>query len=97
MAVRSGNWKLHIQPPDKREKRFNILFDLDADTGETTDVAAQHPEVVRSLQALAEKARKDMGNDSMGPGVRPIGTVEKALPFIMPHGVVRLDARPPGS
>jgi arylsulfatase/arylsulfatase A len=30
------------------------LFDLEADPGETTDVAAAHPEVVKRLQALAE-------------------------------------------
>ena len=76
---------------------MNILFDLDADIGETTDVAAQHPEVVKNLQALAEKARKDMGDDSMGPGVRPIGSVDHPRPFIMPHGIIRPDARPPGS
>ena len=41
--------------------------------------------------------RKDLGDDNMGPGVRPIGTVDKAEPFIYPHGIIREDARPPGS
>jgi arylsulfatase len=38
------------------------LFDLEADRGETKDVAALHPEVVARLQALAERARDDLGD-----------------------------------
>ena len=54
------------------------LYDLETDIGETTDVAAQHPEIVARLQKLAESARADLG-DSLtkrkGAGVRPCGTV----------------------
>jgi arylsulfatase len=38
------------------------LFDLVNDVGETTDVAAQHPEIVRQLEAEAEKARAELGD-----------------------------------
>jgi arylsulfatase len=31
-----------------------LLFDLEADPGETTDVAALHPEIVRRLSARFE-------------------------------------------
>ncbi len=52
------------------------LYDLAADTGETRNVADQHPDVVRRLIALAEQAREDMG-DSLtqrtGKGVREPG------------------------
>lgn len=55
------------------------LFDLEADPSERTDVAAQHPEIVAQLQALAEHARNDLG-DSLtrrkSSGLRPIGKVE---------------------
>jgi arylsulfatase A-like enzyme len=55
------------------------LYDLVADIGETTDVAAAHPDVVARLQALAEKAREDLG-DSLtkrtGRGVREPGRVQ---------------------
>jgi arylsulfatase A-like enzyme len=46
-AIRKGNWKLiHVALlPGKTE-----LFDLATDPGETTDVAAQHPEIVRDLK-----------------------------------------------
>ena len=38
------------------------LYDLHADLGETTDVAAQHPDVVERLMQFAEAAREDMGD-----------------------------------
>ena len=38
------------------------LYDLAADRNETTDVAAQHPDVVERLTALAERARADLGD-----------------------------------
>ncbi|HJZ54673.1 MAG TPA: sulfatase-like hydrolase/transferase, partial [Gemmataceae bacterium] len=49
------------------------LYDLAADVGETKDVAADHPDVVKRLLAYAEQAREDIG-DSLtgrkGKGVR---------------------------
>lgn len=52
------------------------LFDLEADPGETRDVAAVHPDIVKRLEGLAEKAREDLGDSSLkrpGRGVRPPG------------------------
>jgi arylsulfatase A-like enzyme len=47
-AIRKGDWKLVKVAllPGKTE-----LFDLARDPGETTNVADQHPEVVRDLEA----------------------------------------------
>ena len=42
------------------------LYDLRHDPGETLDVQAQFPEVVKSLQALAGKYRQDLGDDLTG-------------------------------
>jgi len=90
-AVRSGPWKLHFphtyprpDPPgaDGRPGRYTelrigpALFNLETDPGETRDVAAEHPEVVRRLEALAEAARADLGDSATGRegnGVRPPG------------------------
>jgi arylsulfatase A len=50
------------------------LFDLDADIGETTDVASKHPEIVERLSALADAMRKDLGDNGVeGSGLRPAG------------------------
>ncbi|MFN0165786.1 MAG: sulfatase [Bryobacteraceae bacterium] len=73
-AVRSGRWKLHFA----KEQAFDPprLFDLEADRGESRDVAAEHPDVVRRLEKLAEALREDLGDASRnrtGRNVRPVG------------------------
>ncbi len=80
-AVRSGRWKLHFA---KRGEPHAALFDLDADIGETTDVLAQHPDVVAELEARAETARRSLGDARLGrtgSEVRPIGTVPNPSPL----------------
>jgi arylsulfatase len=55
------------------------LYDLRRDPGETYDVSETYPEKLAELMVLAEKARKDLGDDLTnreGTGRRPIGTVE---------------------
>ena len=55
------------------------LYDLDADPGEKTDLAASHPELVARLQKLAEKARAELGDDltrRKGSENRPAGKIE---------------------
>lgn len=76
-AVRSGKWKLHVYRPG--EGRTQILYDLEADIGETTDVSTQNPDVVNRLEELAEKAREDLGDDVTGQegnNLRPIGRLK---------------------
>jgi arylsulfatase A-like enzyme len=59
------------QPPGKdgacgvfkhRKIEHEELYDLVHDIGETTDVSALHPEIVKQLEAEAEKARADLGD-----------------------------------
>jgi len=38
------------------------LFDLSADIGETTDVSAKHPAVVKRIKELADKKRAELGD-----------------------------------
>jgi len=87
-AVRSGRWKLYVRcdplikgwmgkPEGIQEE---ALYDLEADTKETTNVAAEHPDVVKRLNALAEAARRDIGDYQLkGSGQRPPGHVEKPV------------------
>lgn len=59
-----------------QEKVGRWLFDLKNDVGETTDVAAEHPEVVARLEQHAEIARSALGDTltgRTGSEVRPAG------------------------
>ncbi len=66
-----------------------LLFNLKTDIGESTDVAAQHPEVVARLQKLVEKMKDDLGTTGFGPGCRPLGKVDNPQPLIGHDGKVR--------
>ena len=47
------------------------LYNLEADIGETANLAGEHPEVVERLSALANRAREELGDyDRIGSGVR---------------------------
>ncbi|MFN0110607.1 MAG: sulfatase [Blastocatellia bacterium] len=93
-AVRSGKWKLHlphtyrfIETPgadgkpgkDTYPKIELSLYDLEADIGETTNLADKHPEVVKQLMTFVERARADLG-DSLtkreGKNVRAAGKIQ---------------------
>ena len=86
-AVRMGNWKLHV--PHKQDefwKRFYrtgdyikiaepLLYNLEEDVAETTNLAAQHPEVVERLMKQVVFARKDIGDYNVfGENARYDGT-----------------------
>jgi arylsulfatase A-like enzyme len=59
-SMREDRWKLHLSVPPN-------LYDLRSDLAETTDVSAQHPEIVQRLSKLADKAREDMGDNVKPP------------------------------
>ena len=93
-AVRSGPWKLAIAPqseglgvpPQVRPGQpfTPTLYNLQDDIGERNDVAAQHPDVVRRLQALAAEMGRDLGIKELGPGVRPPGRVARPMGLWLP-------------
>ena len=90
-GVRYGRWKLelphtfpHVKTPGHgglpgayETRRIELsLFDLESDPAQTTDVAQQHPDVVKQLTEMAERARTDLGDsltNKHGAGVRPPG------------------------
>ena len=88
-AVRVGPWKLAIAPqgegmgkngptvPASLDKPR--LYNLDVEIGERTDVAAEHPDVVNRLRALAVQMAAELGDGQPGPAVRPAGFVENAV------------------
>ena len=97
-AVRSGPWKLFLplseftkHPHYKRGKTSEspgtvaLLFDVQADIDCSTNVAADHPEVVARLTKLAEQARLDLGDRGRrGKGQRQPGKVSDPMPLLKP-------------
>jgi len=85
-AVRVGPWKLAIAPQSEGMGKTGQtidaspekprLYNLDAEIGEWTNVAAEQPDVVKRLQALAAQMAADIGDGTPGPGVRPAGEVQ---------------------
>ena len=94
-ALRSGKWKLILphtyrsltgkpgkdgKPAGYTQVKSGLeLYDLKNDISEKHDVAEQHPDVVKRLQALAEKVREDLGDrltKRKGKNRRPAGRVD---------------------
>lgn len=91
-AVRAGQWKLHL-PLDAKQINLRgdrleseaLLYNLDEDIGETTNVAAKHPGIIAKLTAFAERARAELGDaDQPGRGQRPAGAVDDPTPRVPP-------------
>jgi arylsulfatase A len=57
MSVRYQNWKLVFPGKDRTDlSKPALLFDLINDQKESTDVAKNHPDVVKTILKLAEEA-----------------------------------------
>jgi arylsulfatase A-like enzyme len=107
-AVRQGRWKLALSPqPEGMGKQAAKtaaglrLYDLDAEIGEQTDVAAQHPEVVAKLKALADKMTAEIGGKTP-TARRPAGEVKGAKTLYptadyVPNDVKKEDAKKPAA
>ena len=93
-AVRQGDWKLHL-PRSKEQVPFwdknkafmdleqPVLYDLKTDESESTNVAADHPDVVKQLSKLAASTRLTLGEFMQrGDGQRPTGTLFPTVPVI---------------
>jgi len=98
-AVRQGRWKLALVPqPDGMGKQAAKvpaglrLYDLDAEIGEQTDVAAQYPEVVAKLKALADKMSSEIGGKTPSAR-RPAGEVKGAKTLYPTIDYVPSDAK----
>jgi arylsulfatase A-like enzyme len=54
-AVRQGKWKaVRLNPGEPIE-----LYDLNADLGETTNIASRHPDIVKRMDEIMRAARTE--------------------------------------
>ena len=90
-AIRSGKWKLYL-PLENKWINFSgdtkaspaQLYDLKVDISETTNLAQKHPDMVKHLLALAEKAREDLGDlGRPGANQRPAGFIADPTPRVL--------------
>ena len=93
-AIRRGPWKLHLprskeQLPfwDKNKTFANlqhpVLYNLHTDEAESSNVAADNPEVVREMTEIAESAREHLGEFMRrGRSQRPTGSLFPDVPVI---------------
>jgi arylsulfatase A-like enzyme len=85
-AIRAGRWKLYL-PLEKKYITLNrktasaplALYDVRSDVHEDREVAAEHPDVVQRLTALAAKI-----DGEVTKGARPAGWVEEPKPLLPP-------------
>jgi arylsulfatase A len=64
LAIRQGKWKLIALQPmqsstEKKSDSAHELYDLSADISEKQDVAEKNPEIVKRLDALLEKYKRE--------------------------------------
>jgi arylsulfatase A-like enzyme len=75
-AVRDRTWKLHVR---KRGQEVQGLYNLDQDPGETQNLHASYPSVVKDLLARMDACRMDIGDEAtnvLGRNVRAAGRVD---------------------
>jgi arylsulfatase A len=80
-AVRVGRWKLFVS---RDRELIEELYDLEADPGESTDLAGKQPDVVIELRRHAESARHELGDSvtgTTGQARRVVGEVLEPVPL----------------
>jgi len=74
--VRLGKWKLHVKKSigwtEENGTFTPLLINLDEDISETTNLAAQEPELVERLSRLIKEFDQRLSEES-----RPVGTSQE--------------------
>lgn len=85
-SVAFKKWPIHIVPKDRVLFNDYVLYDLENDIGETTDVASEYPEVVEKLKKQLDWAKMDIG-DFNQRGVNARGLGEE--PYFTPNELIK--------
>ncbi len=93
VSVRQGDWKLirRFQPRPADYEGLYELFNLKDDIGETTNLAAKHPEKVAELDALIDRFVQDTGalypqpNPAYRPDRAATGVAADPLDGLLPR------------
>jgi len=82
VSIALNKWPIHIAPDDRILFDNYVLYDLESDIGETTDVSDEYPEIVAKLSKLLDWAKKDIGDlGKRGINARPLGEE----PYLTPN------------
>lgn len=91
-AVRWGKWKYHL-PLEQRiigphlpdtEPGEEMLYNLDEDMGESTNLVNEYPDVVAHMKQLIQEVRNDMGDwEFEGQNIRPAGIIDEPFPRLL--------------
>ncbi|MDE3742688.1 sulfatase [Maribacter polysaccharolyticus] len=83
-------WPIHSAPKDRVLFTKPVLYNLETDIAETTDVADANPQVVAELLKLLDWAKKDIGDISKrGENARPLGNE----PYQTPNKLIPIDEK----
>lgn len=89
-SITYRKWPIHIAPEDRVQFTSAVLYNLETDIGETTDVAAENPEVVAKLTKLLEWAKNDIGDfGKRGVNARPLGNE----PYQTPNDLIPVEEK----
>jgi arylsulfatase A-like enzyme len=102
VLVQHWNKKVSVRSQKYRLDAAGKLFDMTADPGQTTDIAAKQPQVAKQLKAAAAAYREDVLPGIAGKDDRPFTVGYPQFPVThlpardgVPHGTVRRSARAP--
>ncbi|MDB4335145.1 sulfatase [bacterium] len=84
-SVSQNKWPRHIAPEDRILFDDYVLYDLENDIGETTDVSAENPKIVAQLVKLLDWAKMDIGDyENRGENARALGNE----PYFTPNELI---------
>jgi arylsulfatase len=84
-SIAYRKWPVHIAPEDRVLFTEPMLYNLENDIGETTNVASENPAVVEELTKLLNWVKKDIGDfEKRGENARPLGDE----PYFTPNDLI---------